>query len=48
MYGMVAYDEASKYVFLGAAVGAGVGALIGLVVAAIWPQFAKDAGVKPR
>ena len=47
LYGMVPQDEAAKYGFYGAAVGAMVGALIGLVVAWIWPQVAKDAGVNP-
>jgi hypothetical protein len=47
LYGMVAQDEAVKYGFFGAAARAVGGALIGLLVAAIWPQFAKDAGVNP-
>jgi hypothetical protein len=47
IWGEVAQGEAAKWTSAGVGLGTVAGALVGLVVAEIWPQAAKDAGVKP-
>lgn len=47
LWGQVVQGEAVRWTTAGIGAGAVCGALLGLAVAAIWPQAAKDAGVKP-